>query len=306
MMFDVAKAFVSISSAPFDGNWSEALAQVSTAGGGWAGQLLGISRAGEVLYDIGHRIPPDALIDFERRGGVDPALNPRAALLQRPHFEVLGDDAVMSAEERRRSPFYAELYEPMDTPFVCMSRLPGPRGTSIVVASLRSASAGHVADEDRLRFSMLLPHVAAAIRLQARLDGHGQSVALGALDAVALPAFLLSASGRVVGLTALAESLAQDAGVLQVRGSRIHAVDRSSDARLQAAIRLACGWSAEPTARGTSVVMRGNGAVTTAEVAPLPYATAPSRHGAVAVVTLPGLRAPIGSSSAPCSAPGPG
>src|SRR5258705_13067584 len=108
MMFDTAKAFASISSAPFDGNWSEAVAQVSTAGGGWAGQLLGVSRAGEVLYDIGHRLPLEALIDFERRGCADPALNPRAAVLRRPHFETVGDDQVMSADERRRSPFYAE------------------------------------------------------------------------------------------------------------------------------------------------------------------------------------------------------
>src|SRR5258705_2185033 len=186
-MFDVAKAFDSISSAPFDGNWSEALAQLSAAGGCWAGQLLGVSRAGEVLYDLGHRVPLEALIDCERRGGVDPALNPRAAVLQRRHFETLGDDEVISADDRRRNGFYAELYAPMDAPFVCMSRLPGPQGTSVVVASLLTAAAGHLADEDRLRFGMLLPSMAAAIRLQARLDGHGRAIALGALDAVELP-----------------------------------------------------------------------------------------------------------------------
>jgi len=289
-MFDVAKAFDSISSAPFDGNWSEALAQLSAAGGGWAGQLLGISRTGEVLYDIGHRVPLDALIDFERRGGVDPALNPRAAVLRRRHFETLGDDDVISADERRRSPFYAELYAPLDAPFVCMSRLPGPQGSSVVVASLRSASAGHLTAEDRLRFAMLLPNMAAAVRLQARLDGHGRALALGALDAVGLPAFLLSASGNLVGLTTSAEALARQAGLLRVRRRRVHAVDRRSDARLQAAIELACRWSVEPRVRSSSVVVQGENGVTTADVAPLPCASGPTRHGAVAVLTFPQQR----------------
>ena len=139
-MFDVAKAFASISSAPFDGNWSEALAQISAAGRGWAGQLLGVSRSGELLYDVGYRLPVEALSEFELRGGVDPSLNPRARLLSHPYFETIGDDDVMCAEERRRNPFYTELYEPADAPFVCMSRLPGPAGASTVVVSLRSAS----------------------------------------------------------------------------------------------------------------------------------------------------------------------
>jgi hypothetical protein len=284
-MFDVAKAFASIRTAPFDGDWTEALAQISEAGRGWAGHLLGVSRTGEVLYSIGHRLPIEALSDFERRGGVDPAHNPRANALRHPHFEVLGDDDFMSVDDRLRSPFYAELYEPADAPFVCMSRLPGPQGASIVVAALRTASVGHLGDEDRLRFSMLLPHVAAAIRLQARLDGHGQSLVTGALEAVGLPAFLLSASGGVVGLTTAAETLAERAGVLRLRRGRLHAVDRASNERLQAAIRQACHWSIEPTVPSAPVVLRGERFVTTAEVAALPRAWGPTRHGAVAIVT---------------------
>ena len=292
-MFDVAKAFASISSAPFDGNWSEALAQISAAGRGWAGQLLGVSRSGELLYDVGYGLPLDALRDFERRGGVDQSLNPRAAVLGHPFFETLGDDDVAPADERRRSPFYTELYEPADAPFVCMSRLPGPRGASVVVVSLRSASAGHLVEEDRLRFAMLLPHVAAAIRLQARLDGHGQSLVTGALEAVGLPAFLLSASGSVVGLTASAETFAERAGVLQFRGRKIQAVDRGSNEQLQAAIRRSCNWSLGPAVPSTSVVLRGACHATTVEVAQLPRGGGPTRHGAVAMVTVPPPRTPV-------------
>jgi len=286
-MFDVAKAFASIRSAPFDGNWTEALAQISAAGRGWAGQLVGVSRTGEVLYDIGHRLPLEALSEFEGRGGADPDLNPRANVLHRPHFKVLGDDDCMSADQRRHNPFYTDLYGPADTPFVCMSRLPGPNGSSMVVAALRTASVGHLVDEDRMRFSMLLPHVAAAIRLQARLDGHGQSLMTGAFEAVGLPAFLLSASGSVVGLTAAAEAFAERAGVLRLRRRKVHAVDRGSDERLQAAIGQACRWSVEPTVPSTSVVLRGERFEMAAEVAPLPLAWGPSRHGAVAILTAP-------------------
>ena len=286
-MFDVAKAFASISSAPFDGNWSEALAQISAAGSGWAGQLLGVSRSGEILYDIGYGLPLDALRDFERRGGIDPSLNPRAAVLGRPYFETLGDNDVVSAEERRRSPFYTELYGPADAPFVCMSRLPGAGGGSTVVVSLRSASAGHLVEEDRLRFAMLLPHLAAAIRLQARLDGHGRSLVTDALEAVRQPAFLLSATGSVVGLTPSAETFAERSGVLQLRRRKLQAVDRRSDERLQAVIRRACCWSLEPAAPSTSVVLQGDGLATTVEVAPLPRAEGPARHGAVAILMVP-------------------
>jgi hypothetical protein len=285
-MFDVAKAFASISSAPYDGDWSEALGQIVAAGRGWAGQLLGVSRTGEVLYDIGHRIPLDLLRDFERRGGVDPALNPRANVLRHRHFETLGDNDVISAEERRRDPFYAAIYEPAEAPFVCMSRLPAPGGASVVVASLRSASAGHLVEEDRLRFAMLLPHVAAAIRLQARLDGHGQALVTGALEAVGLPAFLLSASASVVGLTVSAETFMQEAGILQLKGRKIQAVQRESNERLQGAIRRVCNWSLEPAVPSMSVLLRSEGGVATAEVAALPRAGGPARHGAVAIVTI--------------------
>jgi hypothetical protein len=285
-MFDNTKAFASILSASFDGNWSEALAEVTTAGGGWAGQLLAVTHSGEVLYDLGHRLPLEVLLDFERRGGVDGAVNPRAAVLRRRHFEVVGDDAVISADARRRDAFYAEVYAPADAPYVCMSRLPGPSGSSIVLASLRAASAGHVGAGDQLRFGMLLPHFAAAVRLQARLDGQGKSIALGALEAVKLPAFLLSADGRVVGATESAETLVREAQFVRVRRRTIRAVDRASDRRLQAAIRLACRWTLEPTVRTTSVVLRGERAVTTAQIAPLPCAWGPSRHGAVAVLTF--------------------
>jgi hypothetical protein len=285
-MFDVAKAFASISSAPYDGNWSDALAQISAAGRGWAGQLVGVSRAGEILYDVGYGLPLDSLRDFERRGGIDPSLNPRAAVLRQPYFMTCGDNDVVSADERRRSPFYTEFYDPADTPFVCMARLPAPNGASTVVVSLRSASAGHLVEEDRLRFAMLLPHLAASVRLQARLDGHGQSLVTDALEAVGLPAFLLSATGSVVGLTPSAETFAIRGDVLHLRGRKIQAVDRRSDPRLQAAIRRACYWSLEPVAPSTSVVLHGENLATTVEVAPLPRAGGPARHGAVAVLTV--------------------
>lgn len=292
-MFDVTKAFASISSAPFDGNWADALAQISAAGGGWAGQLVGVSRAGEVLYNFGHRVSFELLEDFERRGGVDPRLNPRARILERRFFQTFGDNELMSADEQRRDPFYAELFVPADSPFVCISRLPGPRGASVGVVALRSASAGHVTDEERLQFSMLLPHVAAAIRLQAKLEGYGRSVALGALEAVAMPAFLLSATGRLVALTTAAEAVVAEAGILRLRGRKIDAVDRRSNERLQAAIRLACGWRVDQMVpHSRSVVLRGETLTTTAEVAPLPCAWGPTRHGAVAVLTVPLLRRP--------------
>jgi hypothetical protein len=168
-----------------------------------------------------------------------------------------------------------------------MARLPGPQGTSVVVASLRAASAGHLVDEDRLRFGMLLPHLAAAVRLQARLDGHGQSLVTGALDAVGLPAFLLSASGSVVGLTASAEAYADEAGVLHLKGRKLYAVDRWSNEHLQAAIRRACKWSIQPPISSAAVALRGEASAATAEVAPLPRAWGPTRHGAVAIVTVP-------------------
>jgi hypothetical protein len=285
-MFDSAKAFASILSASFDGNWADALSEVTAAGGGWAGQLVAVTRTGEVLYDLGHRLPLDLLADFERRGGLDQAINPRAAVLARRPFEVVGDDAVISADARGRDPFYAEVYAPADAPYVCMSRLPGPAGTSVVFAALRAASAGHVAADHQLRFGMLLPHLSAALRLQARLDGHGQALALGALDAVGLPAFLLAASGRLVGVTQAGECLARQAAIVRVRRGAVSAVDRASDERLQAAIRLACGWTTDPMVRTSAVALRGGSSVVEAQVAPLPLAWGPTRHGAVAVLTL--------------------
>src|SRR5688572_3466400 len=119
-MFDNAKAFASLLSASFDGNWSDALAEITAAGGGWAGQLLAVTPSGDVLYNLGHRLSSEILAEFEHRGGVDQTVNPRAAVLRRRHFEVVGDDALISDEARSRNAFYEEVYAPADAPYVCM------------------------------------------------------------------------------------------------------------------------------------------------------------------------------------------
>ena len=75
------------------------------------------------------------------------------------------------------------------------------------------------------------------------------------------------------------EVQAQQASYLERRDMLLKDVDR-------AVIRRACCWSLEPAASSTSVVLQGEGRATTVEVAPLPRADGPTRHGAVAILTV--------------------
>lgn len=288
--FDYEKAVQAIAEAPFAEDWQEALAQTSLAGGGWAGQLIGVSKTAGLQFDLVYRAPLDAIAEFERRGGVDPALSPRAQVFFRRPLEVLGEEDILSPDEQRGDPL-RDLYDGADAPFVCISRLPVSRDLDVVLAALRSRRAGRVQAEEKERFAALLPHTVAALRIQARLEHEASSVAAGALEVLSSPVFLMGVSGEVVAMTAPAEAAARDGAFVRLRGSRLEARTARSDSDLQAALRLAsrrAQGGLQPA--GSSVPLRsGTDDVVVAEVAPLPSRSG-FRLGAVAMVALPRAR----------------
>lgn len=292
--FDQAEALAAIGEAPFVGTWTSALAHLTRAGGGWCGQLVGVASSGGLMFDVVEGLPTETLSEWEAAGGADPSLNPRAQILRRNTFEVLGDDDCLAPEARSRNAFYAELYEPVDGPYACLARLPAPGG-SIGVAVMRSQLAGHAGRQDLNQFASVLPQLAGAIRLDAALQQQGVHLALGALGAMRAPAVLLDSAGKVVALTGAAETrlgLAARAPGLHVVRGRLEATHRPSDARLQAAIRRACAkpFAGHPPPPAKAVLIESPEGPMVAEVSALPRSSEALHFGPVAVVVLPQLR----------------
>ena len=69
-----------IAEAPYDPRlWTEALALIAQAGGGWAGQLIGIAN-GAPTFDVTSGFTNEANAKLHAYGGYDPARNPRMAI----------------------------------------------------------------------------------------------------------------------------------------------------------------------------------------------------------------------------------
>ncbi|MDB5423710.1 MAG: transcriptional regulator,LuxR family [Phenylobacterium sp.] len=287
---DFESAVRIIGEAPFSAvGWDDALGVIGRAGGGWSAQLLAVHRTAGILTHRVIGIEPEAIDYFERCGGPDARVNPRAPALFGPVFQPLGDDDISSPEVQRRNPFYREFFDKVEIPYICVGRLPAAHDVGLIVASMRHQAAGHIQRSEARMFAELLPCMSAAMRLRTALEDEGAAIAAGTLDAVGVPAFLLNAWGRIVRQTASAEAALAAADVLRVRGGKLEALEAESDVRLQAAIALACLRDPGPTGgpRGRAVALRSGGQITIAEVAPLPVTPGALRMGAVAVVALP-------------------
>jgi len=291
-MFRVQDAIDAIRAAPFDGGWDVALEHFTAAGGGWAGQLLGVTHSGELLYDLPHRIDPDIIREFERVAGVDPRLNPRAQILTQAPMRVMVDDDWLSPEEQRRNPAYDFFYK-TDGPYAGIVRFQMPDRSSVIAASLRSRRAGQIGSTERRQLEALVPQLEASLRLQHRLDQQGALIAKGVVEALQLAAFLLSGDGRVIGLSSAAEALLKQQTYLSFRGGKVEALHRRSNNALQTAIASACrpDLSTCLAAVGQAVVIQGGDEPIIAEIAPLPAHANAVSLGARAMLTFPDFRA---------------
>lgn len=211
--------------------WYEALAALAQATGSQHGQLICIGNDATVPIDILTDIDPAFHDAFVATRGGDPNINPRVrAGMKAPLLETLAECDFISPDEYRRDPHYQEFVIPYDIPYICLATLDREPGMLTGLAVVRNERQGHITEPERAVFASLAPHVRAAVRTQAALEGNGAALLTGAMEALAMPAFVCDRIGTVRELTPAAEQLATANRGLQLKEGRLRAA-LASDAR---------------------------------------------------------------------------
>jgi hypothetical protein len=259
---------------------------MARAGGGWAGQLIGISPTRGLAFNWASGMGADAMAEFERRGGGIPEINPRAyASLAAPTFSSVVDDDFISKDSRARSPLYQELFAPFDAPHVCIAHLADVGDIQVLACVIRTDSQGPISKTERQRFGRLGPRLSRALQFQQDVEQKGALLAAGALEAIALPAILLDEQGRVVVATSAGAALLRAEAFVRLRHGRLRAVDAVSDRLLNAALeRVRLVGRTGPSVR--IVLKDREGRAKLANVAALPRETRSLGVSAVSVVTF--------------------
>lgn len=274
---DRARAVAAFEAAPFDpARWSEGLDLLARIGGGWAGQLCGVSLSSGILFNIITQIPAELNEEWERRHGGTIGQNPRAASLLTSSYSVTSDADYISDSARARSTFYRELFEPADVPHMAVGMLAHRGDTRIFAAVARSRSQGAAESADKARIASLLRHIDAAVTVSLRLDGIAIAATNRSLDSLGMIAVQCDHWGRIVGMTEAAEAMVRRASLLRSDRGRLCAIDRAGNERLQSALRRAVIRPGEwgLPVRSTALALSDlDGRPTRVDVTPLPPCT---------------------------------
>lgn len=167
-------------------------------------------------------------------------LNPRPPIVERaPLLQVMADWDVISPEEAKRNRFYQEVLLPVDAPFFCATVIERQDNLFVTLGVMRSHDDGYITSEQRQTFSLLAPHVRAAIRLQAALEGKTAAVLAECMEALSIPMFICDSSGRVRTLTQTAEQLVASGRGLELKQGRLRATLESEGRALEEAVTAA-------------------------------------------------------------------
>jgi DNA-binding CsgD family transcriptional regulator len=230
-------AVEAIEVAPFDG-WTAPLEAFTRAGGGWGSQLILVGSKGELLLDVGTEDLKPHLQEFERLGGTDAHVNPRADVLRAPPGHIYGDYDVIDPDRLRRNSFYSDYLAPAGANFICMSQIEVAPQVRAVFATTRNGRQGHVDAEDREAFAALLQHGRRAIRLHYLVEESRIRSALGGLESLSAAAFALDPWDTVRDLTGPAAMLLESADWIALGRGKLMLADATANARLAAALQL--------------------------------------------------------------------
>lgn len=224
--------------AMFDvGRWDAALDAVADACGARTGQLIALNGDNDVVGHVVTRVPDGFSQMLEDWGFANPVANPRfRAGLTAPLMTPVADQDYACREERKRSPSYAEIYEPHDLPFNCQVVLMRDEDAFVRASVTRTRKQGPLDEEAFRAFHALMPHMLAAMRVQLSLSAERCATTLRTADAIDATAFLISDSGRVIGASRGGEALAVSGEVLQVTGGRLRLRARSDQSAFDAAL----------------------------------------------------------------------
>lgn len=217
---DLADAF---HAAALDGTrWYGALDQLATATGSQNGQLIGIGAKWNVSLSIITNIDPAFHKEFEEIGGGDPRINPRVkAGWEAPILQARAEADFITPDEYARHPHYQEFACPRNVPYICLATLDRTRDSLIGLAVIRTHRQGHINARQKRVFASIAPHVRAAVRTHLALQGQGEALLKGALEALSVPAFICDDAGSVRKLTPAAERLVTSERGLQLKQGRL-------------------------------------------------------------------------------------
>lgn len=247
--------------AAIDGKgWYPALEGLAEATGSVGGELICLGDDAAVHLNIMTNASPELLDAFIAGGGGDPGVNPRVkAGMESPPLRVLAESDFITPDEHARHPHYQEFARPFDIPYICLTTLDRPAEGLIGLAVTRTQKQGHIDADQRRVFASIAPHVRAAVRTHIALEGHGDALLAGALEAISTPAFICDGAGRVRELTPAAEAIVSGGRGLQLRLGVLRAALPAETQALNDAIERAIstlGHSTIAGPRNSTVIVR--------------------------------------------------
>lgn len=237
----IQRATTLLLEAMFDeSRWEIALEAVAQACGARAGQIISLDGRGVVGSHWLSGAPEGFAAKIEAFGLADPKLNPRVRIGARaPLLQLIADQDYVDADERKRSPIYAEMFEPYDLPFNCQIVLMREPDALVRASITRTRKQGAFDNAARSAFGALVPYLHAAVRVQANLFAAQCAATLATLEAVGAAAFLLGETGRVIGASPAAEKLALQGSGLQVTGASLRLQTQADQVELDAMVARA-------------------------------------------------------------------
>lgn len=216
--------------------WDAALQSLADATGSRGSQLIGRKADLSVLFNLMTSIDPD----LQKRVIELQPINPRPPIVERaPLLKPLADWDVLPPEEAKRDRFYQEVLRPVDAPFFCATVIERQEDMFVTLGVMRSQSDGYITAEQRRLFSLLAPHVRAAIRLQTTLEGKSAALLAECMETLSIPLFICDSCARVMVLTRAAEALILSGRGLELKNGRLRCAISSETRMLEEAIAAA-------------------------------------------------------------------
>lgn len=252
--------------------WVDALSGLAEATGSRAGELIGLGSDRTVPFNWVSDLGPEWAEEFIAIGGGDPKVNPFVrGGMGIPELTVRASGDFVTRQERRTDPFIVDHLRRYDIPHICLTPLLRKEDSLVGLAVIRSSSQGEIDARQRRVFASLAPHVRAAVRTQMSLEHQGARLMAGALEALALAAFICDRRGAVKAMTQAAEALVSAGTALRLKGGVLGAAAAESRA-LADALDAATGGLRHPGSPLTSTLVIRGGACPTLvlDVLPLP------------------------------------
>ncbi|MBW3567099.1 MAG: helix-turn-helix transcriptional regulator [Proteobacteria bacterium] len=243
-----------------DGIWLTALSRLAALTGFRCGQLIGVGSSAAVPFNFMNDIDPAAIEEFAAIGGADPAFNPRIrAGLRSPLMKSLAEADFVTREEFEHGAYYNDYCRRHDLQFGCVMPMLRDADSMIGLAVFRGLAQGHITADERQVFDSLAPHVRSAVRTRIALEKQGALVLKGALDALAITAFICDRAGTVRTMTCSAEDALHQGTLLRLHDGRLRALQTADSRKLAEAVdKAALGpQSSNGSALATAIVVRG-------------------------------------------------